>query len=262
MKELLLRGGAHARILLEKAGFFESRCTACLEPFVPSREKVAHRFLCPSCRTHLERRRLGFCPYCGEPSALADAPCMPCGECLQKLPPWQEFLFFGLHEGLLRQLLLRGKLGGDLAALEFLGTLLAERCEEHYEAAPKPDFILPVPVHEQRLRERGFNQCRELARPMGRILGLPVYESILERVHDSGSQTHRSREERRQFHQPFALSEKEKGAVEGRHILLLDDVCTTGSTLRRAVECLLRAGAVRIDAVVLARTSRHGKKEL
>lgn len=218
-----------------------------------TRGSAASLMLCPACRPRLRRREAGFCPHCGEPTALADAPVTPCGSCLQTLPPWNAFLFYGVYEGDLRAALLKGKFSGSLAALDLAGGLLAEVCAEHYACAPKPQLIVPIPLHRSRLRERGFNQSGELARHAGRALDLPVRHDLLIRVRATVPQMTLDREQRRRLVQPFAAS----GDVRGRHILLLDDVCTTGATLSCAARCLLEAGAARVDVAVAARTSLH-----
>lgn len=248
-------------------GLKERRCTACREPFVPVLtetgsgpsfvEDVLNSEFCPACRKRLKRRESGFCPYCGAPSALEDAPCMPCARCLEKLPPWHDFLFFGVYGGLLREMLLRAKFSGSLADLRVLGRLLAAVCAEHYAAAPLPDVVVPVPLDSVRLRRRGFNQCRELSRSLSASLKLPVCTDILVKTGQVLPQEALNREQRLQMKQPFAVAR----SVEGEHVLLVDDVCTTGTTLRRAAECLLKAGASGVDVVVLARASLHGRQE-
>jgi ComF family protein len=240
--------------ILHETGLDERRCVFCLEPFVPdNRSDVLKAWLCADCRRSLHRREAGYCPYCGEPFALEDAPCMPCGECLQHLPPWREFLFWGLHEGLLRELLLRGKFKAGFAELQFAGRLLAECCAEHYEVRQKPDVILPMPLSERRLVQRGFNQCVELARPISRMLDIPVRKNLLTRRDTRSHQAEKNREERLALPQVFESSPR----VKGMQILLVDDICTTGATLSRAVKSLLHAGAAAVDTAVVARTSRH-----
>ena len=188
-----------------------------------------------------------------DPAALEDAPLTPCASCLQSLPPWEAFLFYGIYEGDLRESLLRGKFGGSLPALDMLGRLLAEVCAEHYAFAPKPQLIVPVPLHTSRLRERGFNQSLELARVVGRVLDLPVRYDLLVRVRPAVPQASLSREQRKKLVQPFAAGE----GLHGRRVLLVDDVCTTGATLSCAARCLLEAGASQVDAAAVARTSLH-----
>ncbi len=201
----------------------------------------------------MKRREAGYCPHCGEPSAIADAPLVPCGECLRKLPPWNDFLFCGIYEGALRDLILSAKFGGSLSSLDALGRMLAERCAEHYASALVPQIVVPVPLHVSRLRERGLDQCLELARPLAKALNIPLRGDLLWKVLATRPQEGLSRERRCELRQPFAASPE----LRGLRILLLDDVCTTGSTLSRATECLLEAGAASVDVAVLARASRH-----
>lgn len=252
-----------AERLLRATGLLERRCVVCREPFereepafsgrLPDVDGVLRDFVCPDCRRELRRRTAGFCPYCGEPSALEDAPCMPCGRCLEKLPPWQDFMFFGIYGGRLRELVLRAKFGGSLAVMDVLGRLLAAMCLEHYEISSLPDVIVPMPLDAKRLHERGFNQCRELARPAARLLGVPVRTDMIVKSRVLMPQEALNREQRQSLKQPFEAACR----ADGLHVLLVDDVCTTGATLDRAARCLLAAGAARVDAVVLARASRH-----
>ena len=232
----------------------ERRCVVCHAPFLPEDDGSALPVLfCPSCRLSFRRREAGYCPHCGEPSAFADAPIVPCGECLQKLPPWNDFLFHGIYEGALRELILRGKFSGSLDALDALGHMLAVLCEEHYSTALPPQVLIPLPLHLSRLRERGLDQCLEMARPVARALGIPLRMDMLRRVSAAVPQASLDREARKKLHQPFEASPE----VEGLRVLLLDDICTTGATLSRATEALLEAGALSVDIVVVARTSLH-----
>ena len=232
----------------------ERRCAVCHEPFMPEEDGTALPALfCPSCRPSFRRREAGYCPHCGEPSALADAPVVPCGECLQKLPPWNEFLFHGIYEGALRELVLRGKFNGALDALDAAGRMLASLCVEHYSAALPPQVLIPLPLHPSRLRARGLDQCLEMARPVAKALGIPLRGDMLRRISAAVPQASLDREARKKLRQPFEASPE----VAGLRVLLLDDICTTGATLTRATEALLAAGALSVDVVVVARTSLH-----
>lgn len=252
--------GRLAGTVVRLLGLRERRCVSCREPFEPEEvadrsespvDDVLHRFFCPSCRTKMKRRITGFCPYCGEPSLLEEAPCMPCAQCLVRTPPWNDVIFFGVYGGLLRDLLLRMKFGGSLACADVLGRLLAALCAEHYDVTVKPDVIVPMPLDVGRLRERGFNQCRELVRHVSKDMGVPVRSDLLVKVRQVTPQELLNREQRRNLAQPFRAAD-----AGGLFVLLVDDVCTTGATLERATESLLAAGASRVDVAVLARSSR------
>ena len=113
------------------------------------------------------------------------------------------------------------------------------------------DAVLPVPLHHARKRERGYNQSDLLAREVGRKLGIPVLEKALQRVRNTKSQTGLEREERL-LNVKGAFRVKDKQAVSGKAVLLVDDVTTTGATLEACGEALALAGGVKIGAVVAA----------
>lgn len=228
--------------LATAAGLYEARCPACCAPFMPT--EADGRDLCPDCRDRVELR-VPTCPRCGLPRAVHSDGL--CGECLADPPPWERFRMIGLYEGLLRELILRGKFGADAAVLALLGRLLARRCRD----LDGIEAVVPVPLHPQRLRERGFNQCLEAARPLARILHVPLAPELLQRRTNDHPQRGLKRSERlTNLKQSFAALP----AAAGRRVLLTDDIMTTGATLRQAAQALCRAGAT-VDAVVAARTS-------
>lgn len=153
--------------------------------------------------------------------------------------------------------MLRGKFGPDPGALAFLGYLLAEACSD----LPLPDAIVPVPLHPTRLKERGFNQCQELARPLARKLGVPIQSDWLQRQIPTSHQVGLSRAQRRaNLDNAFAASP----AVKGKRILLIDDTLTTGTTLRKAAQHLLTASTGRaraVDVAVVARTPKNKSRD-
>ncbi len=252
------------RDLLHATSLDERRCILCHIPFSPlsrgelppssSDETTAKIPLCPACRALLRPRKKGYCPLCGELHAHPDSPVELCQACRDTPPPWEHFRFYGVYGGALKSLLLRGKFGADPAVLHLLGRFLAHSCKD----LPRPDAIVPVPLHSTRLRERGFNQCQELARPLAEALGAPLLPRLLLRQHPTRHQVGLNRDERAANLKGAFLSLPE---VRGKRILLVDDTCTTGTTLRRAARALLdqHGGAAAVDVAVIARTphERH-----
>ena len=183
------------RDLLHATSLDERRCILCHIPFSPlnrgelpadaDNEQRMQIPLCPSCRALLRPRKGGYCPSCGELQPFSDSEPALCETCQKTPPPWEHFRFYGAYSGALKTLLLRGKFGADPAVLHLLGRFLALSCKD----LPKPDAIVPVPLHSTRLRERGFNQCQELARPLSDALGVPLVPDLLLRQHPCLSTT-------------------------------------------------------------------------
>ncbi len=113
------------------------------------------------------------------------------------------------------------------------------------------DMIVPVPLHPARQRLRGYNQCDYIAQGLSGATGIVVRTDIIRRAEKSGSQTKRGRYERwENVKGLFFVPDPEK--IIGNHILVVDDVITTGSTMEACVSALLEAGDVRVSVVALA----------
>jgi len=122
------------------------------------------------------------------------------------------------------------------------------------DALGKPDVLVPVPLHAARRRERGYNQSELIAEEMGRRYGLPVLSHALRRIRYTSTQTKLDAGERtRNLVGAFRCSD----AVAGKRVVLVDDVCTTGSTLGQCREELLKSGAVTVEYFVLGWVERE-----
>ena len=148
------------------------------------------------------------------------------------------------------------KYRGALPNARVLGVLLAQAVQQR--GAPLPRLLVPVPLHDARLRERGFNQAAALARYAGRMLGVPHAPRVMKRLRDTPSQTSMSMEERhRNVRGAFAVNgtrARRKLLVAG-HVAVIDDVMTTGSTLAEMKCALLAAGVRQVDLWAVARVS-------
>ena len=148
----------------------------------------------------------------------------------------------------LDRLLPRLKFHGDLAA----GRLLAGAMAVAFADLPAPGALVPVPLARARLRQRGYDQALELARPLARSLGLPLLPDGLHRVRDTEAQSRLDAiGRRRNVRGAFAAG---RGGLPD-HVALVDDVMTTGATLHAAALALRRAGVRRVDAWVCARVA-------
>jgi ComF family protein len=211
---------------------YPSHCVLC------GAKGVGDRDLCADCFAELPWNRHP-CPRCAAPLP-PDADTPLCGECIKQSPSWDEAkspLAYGFPVDKLVQ---RFKFEGDLAVGRLFGVLLAE-----YLAAgeDRPDCIVPVPLHASRLKERGFNQAVELARPVSRRLKVKVRLDLCERSRATQVQSTLDADERRKnLKDAFTV----KAPVQGLHVALLDDVVTTGATAESLAHALREAGARRV----------------
>lgn len=212
------------------------------------------RDLCSACMAELVRNQ-PCCPRCALP---LQTPAPLCGECLQHPPPFDAAFAPFVYAHPLDLLLTRLKFGRSLAA----GRVLSDLWNETITAfSPRlPDFFVPVPLHRSRLRERGYNQALELIRPLARALRIPLAESLLSRTRATPAQANLDAATRRQnLRGAFEFQASALGgmAAERAHVALIDDVMTTGTTLRECARVLRRAGVGRIDVWALARAPRR-----
>ena len=160
-----------------------------------------------------------------------------------------EYIFYPfVYEGTVRDIVLLFKYGGVRAFSRFMG----EEMGVFYKERGFPvDVVVPVPLHRGRLRERGYNQAELLAVEVGRVLGIPVDTSSLLRVKSTRPQaTIKGRDERmRNVRGVFRAA----GSFEGRRVLLVDDVFTTGATMEECGRVLKGAGAERVYGLAFAR---------
>lgn len=225
--------------------FGEGRCYVCAKPAAPE------DFFCATCRARLKFRRTGFCPLCGELYTLEEEEPYLCRRCREEKPPWSSFSFYSEYTGLLRDILLKFKFGPDFSCAATLGALLLRAYA--WRVPCVPDIILPVPLQKDRLRRRGFNQSLELALQLGRRTKIPVHRRTLEKQKSTREQTALPRRGRlKNLSGAFKVRPKK---VEGKSVLLVDDVTTTGATFTACTRELLSAGAVRVDVICLARAS-------
>ena len=169
-----------------------------------------------------------------------------CAACLQRPPPLDATWAAFLYAAPLDRLLPRYKFHGDLAA----GRLLAQLMAQAWSGDVRPQALVPVPLHQARLRRRGYDQALELARPLATALDLPLRCDLLQRVRATAAQSQLdAASRRRNLRGAFRAGGRDLPA----HVALVDDVMTTGATVHAAAEALRRAGVARVDAWVCAR---------
>lgn len=230
---------AHLRRIAYLA--FPGKCLLC------QRFTYANADICGPCRAALPWLEAGGCPVCALPLTIDPNRGSYCGDCLHHQPAFDHcFPAFG-YQWPINILVQQFKHRGQMAAGSLLGQLWLERMPA---AMDQPDVLLPVPLHWRRQMVRGFNQSLLIAEQLGKARQLPV-STILKRSSATASQQGLSAEARhKNLRKAFGLSKP----LQHRHVALIDDVMTTGSTAHHLALLCKTAGAERVDVWCLART--------
>lgn len=132
---------------------------------------------------------------------------------------------------------------------EVMGRMMAKELQP-FGFFDEIDGIVPVPLAKKRLRQRGYNQSLEIARGISEMTGLPIYNKVVRRNAFEGSQTSKGRWERNEnVEGVFEL--KDATAIQGKHILIVDDVVTTGATVIACAQELCKAGSIKVSVLAL-----------
>jgi ComF family protein len=206
------------------------------------------RDLCAGCAADLPRNA-NPCPRCAEPLPPGAPAGTLCARCLRNPPAFDRCRAPYLYAPPADWLIGRLKFHAHLAHGRLLGALLADHLADR--GGSRPDLIVPMPLHRSRLRERGFNQAVELARPLARRLAVPLAADLVQRVRPGRPQSGLEKSRRHaNVRGAFAL----RRPLEAWHVAVVDDVLTTGATAAELAGVLKAAGAERVEVWVVART--------
>lgn len=212
------------------------------------------RAVCDPCEADLPW--LGTCcEICALPLPSAG---MTCGQCLKSPPAFDHIIAPWRFDFPIDSLITRFKHQSNWPLGRLLATLLVQHLSHLFvEGMPRPDLLLPVPLARKRLRQRGFNQAQMLAEWIGPALQIPVRNDLLLRPVETAPQQQLEAVARhRNLRRAFALADDQP--LRDRHLVIVDDVVTTGATVQALARLLKRAGARRVDVYCLARTPRPG----
>jgi competence protein ComFC len=225
--------------------FFPFNCVGCGHP------QAFGTFLCDQCKATTPRIRAPFCRCCSRPFEGLIAGEFSCPNCEDRTPAFDCVVSNYQARGVLRDLIHRFKYDRQFYLRRVLAEYLVEAMQDARIQADQADCLVPVPFHPTRLRERGFNQAEALAETLSKRTRLPILRCI-ERRRYTNTQTRFDRGERMQnLRNAFAL--RKNSDVRGKHMVLLDDILTTGSTLHECALVLRAAGAESVRAITVAR---------
>jgi ComF family protein len=220
-------------------------CAACGGPIA---EGVG---LCPQCFAQLVPITAPLCPVLGSPFEVALGPDAISAEALADPPPFSRARAAARYGEVAQALVTRLKYGDRTELAAFCARLMAGAGHEFWTARP---LLVPVPLHPSRLRFRRYNQSFLLAQALGRQLGLDVDPFLVKRHKKTRSQIGLSGDGReRNVQGAFSVHDDMMVRLRGRKIVLVDDVYTTGATVKAVARVLLRNGASEVDVLTFAR---------
>lgn len=215
-------------------------CFLCLQ--VQAKSQI----LCDACLDNLERVDvLHACKACKRPMVEA----LVCGDCLQN--PWhfQTLHVAAYYNPMARYLMHQFKFYQGLMLLPQLSGLMIDSMRESLQDA-RPDVIVPVPLHRLRILWRGFNQAHELAKRVGRVFDIPVNPQLARKIKYTKAQARLKFSERGK-HLKSSFRVQVSSSI--KHVLIIDDVFTTGNTVNALAQAFVKAGVERVDVLTLFR---------
>lgn len=202
--------------------------------------------LCRTCLKDLPRIQHA-CHQCAQPLLTSAT----CGQCLRQAPPFDSCITCFYYDSPIKDLLYQFKMNQALSLAPLFARLMAHRIKLTLNHAPKPTYLLPMPLHPKRIRYRGFNPSLEIAKHLYRDLEIPLNRQLARRIIHTNTQSELPFNERKRnvkdvFHAPKPIKAS---------IAILDDVMTTGATAASLAKTLKKAGCPYVTVWCLAKTT-------
>ena len=240
-------GGSFLKKIVE--GLFPRLCVGC-----GLAREGGGEYLCPLCRDYINFIEDPFCQTCGMPAEIDyeyPTGSFQCGLCEKKTFRFDRARSLGTYDSVLKHLIHFFKYRKQPGAIQEIKPLLKSHFQNDAQAY-EGFHVASVPLHFNKLRERGFDQSFILAQAVAEVLSLPVLVQPIRRIRETPPQAKQSRTERaKNVRGAFQVKQPEQ--VKGQDILLVDDVMTTGSTVNEVARVLKRAGTHRVHVFTLAR---------
>jgi competence protein ComFC len=235
------------------SGFLELFFPGVVCPLCGGEVELNTRGLCQGCQANLPKISGAICFVCGRPVSGRE-----CFSCRGETYSFQLNRSWGLYRDRLREGIYRFKYGGRVELGRIFASLMAElvRNDEQFSSV---DFVIAVPLHRERLRQRGYNQAELLGKYLARELGLQFSPGVLIRTKNTNPQSGLGKQKRKDNLEGVFKVEKSI-MLKNRTVLLVDDIFTTGATACACADVLLRAGCKQVLLVTLAAGEYQGGK--
>jgi ComF family protein len=206
--------------------------------------------LCADCWKAIHFIGIPYCACCGGPFDVPVEEGSLCGACLDREPSFDRARSAVLYDDASRSLVLRLKHADQLHPVPALAVWMVRAGKDLWDDV---DVIVPVPLHRWRLLKRRYNQSALLAKEIARLTGKPLLIDVLVRVRATESQGHKNAQQR-QENLKGAFDISDPARLRDKHVLVIDDVMTSGATLSACAQTLKKAGAEAVCGLTLART--------
>lgn len=205
-------------------------------------------YLCDACWEQIELLKPPWCQICGLPRWST-----ACAGCREQPPLFRKLRAIAFYEPTLREAIHLMKYEKKQVISKHLVQLLQAHLPEDF-AATDYDLLLPIPLHANRFRQRGFNQAERIAQGIAKVWRVPVRTDILVRIRDTVPLSSLNSHEERMKSINGAFEVQLPDSIQNRKILLIDDIFTTGTTINEALKALQVANPNCVDVLTLART--------
>ncbi len=213
-----------------------------------------HGMISPEVWSQLDFISEPFCECCGRPFDYQQPGGMLCGECLASKPEFYRARAALAYNEVSRALILRFKHADQTHAVRAFVPWLKRAGAD---ILPQADFLVPVPLHRWRLLKRRYNQAALIARALAAETEIPYLPEALTRVRATQSQGHKGAKDRlKNVRNAFVVRDEWRSRLKDKRIILIDDVYTTGSTVKECTAALLKGGCSAVDVLTVARVVR------
>ena len=225
--------------------FLPPACLLCRQLLPPGFDPQE---FCAECQTTMPPLGRSHCSCCSQPFPASSSQHL-CATCLQRPPAFSTVHAACSYQERVKDAIHQLKYRNQVNLAEPLGKLLGKSLDV-VEVGFKPDCIIPVPLHPARLKKRGYNQALEISRPLARKMQVPIDTTLLQRTLKTlPQQGLTAAERRRNLRDAFIVTT----TTSARNILLIDDVMTTGETVRECCRVLMKTDITEVQVAVIGR---------
>ena len=234
---------------------FPPRCVVCSN-YITEKKSFNLSWLCEKCIEDIKFISPPFCSICGIPFPKGSrGENHPCGSCIKEPPAFDKAVSVFIYDGSIIKAIYSFKYGNKSYLFRPFGKLIIEKVEKEIHLRENPPLVIPVPLCNKRLRHRGYNQSALVAGYLAKELNLVIdYDSLI-RIRETVPQTELNKKEReKNLINAFTVNNPDK--IKNSRIVLVDDVYTTGSTLKECSKTLKKAGAKKVYCISIARVEK------